>query len=554
MTKKDQEEKTEDSLRCKKACLTCKRRKKKCSGGLPCEYCRKIDRAQCCEYTTRLPKKTVRVSERYISSLKAKISSLEKIITTIEAKDHNYGVDAYVPEQNPLIQNIIQNEKSPEPNTSKVGYVNKIDQQEELGVNKNITRPTPNKKYFGDSSCSSFLVRIHNTLTMSSGVSKLDEVLFSKQVPYYDQLDWDWLWDLCIDLPPLLVVKEIVASAEKTIGADYLFIEPDYIDTYIKATFYQTKEKITAQYTVLNYAEELARFYSYLALGHLFGSRKNSANEKRQSNGFIYFETALNILSALFKHSDKCSGVSLIQAYLYVAYYCLSVDKGEFAYTIIGNAIRVAFTLGIHKHSQNSVHNRIFWLCFLYDRLIAIRFGYPLMINENDIDIPLWNNTNFRFMSVSLEKYHFEAQISLAKITTHIIQKIYTKNNVSFVHNCYAILKELKEWHDDLSSALKLDYIDFKPATARSTVNLHINYNYLIILTTRSVVFYVFNKVISSGKNTDELFPEKLASGNYNHFTRLQYPSGKDSKSYSYTFILCGKNDEQILFRLSLYF
>lgn len=500
---------TLEKPRSKRACLTCKKRKKKCSGTLPCDYCCKIGNIQGCEYKTRLPKKTVRVSERYVASLKSKICYLESQLSKLTEVGSNYSEDSgsYVTEQNPLIENSVD----PEQDSTKRSREDDEITLDDFSLRSNGDEgKIRSRRYFGDSSCSSFLVRIKQALDRPAKIDTFEQVISPKRAIYEEKLDWDCIKKIKSDIPPLSSARDLVSSATRIIGSDYLFIEQAYIDDFIQSNFYEDVDNVAMNFQILQYSEELALFYAYLALGHLFDSSCTSKTDSGSPQGFQYFEKAVHILGLIFKYYDECSGPSLIQAFLYVAYYALSVDKGALAYVMVGNAIRVAFTLGIHKKSLDPLHNRIFWLCFLYDRLISIRFGFPLMINENDVEIPLWHCFDKGFFSVSLERYHFEAQVNLAKITTHIVQKIYTKNKTSFIQNCYAILKELKDWLDQLPSPLKFDYNDFQPATSRSTVNLHINYNYLIILTTRSVVFYVFNKVVQSGKNTDELFPEDL--------------------------------------------
>ncbi|CDO93394.1 unnamed protein product [Kluyveromyces dobzhanskii CBS 2104] len=494
------------NLKGKRACETCKKRKKRCYGGLPCEYCVKIKNPQGCEYKTRLTKKKVKVSERYIASLKTKIRLLENRLAALtKATSNSKAQEEFVGEENPLIE-VIPGERDDKLGRNSLESI-------PLKMTDSFcttTQQTPRIRYSGDSACLSFLKRIQHTLLSSAGMEKLDQDLTTKHIDFTIQVTWDQMWELASDIPRFQKVRELISSVGSIIGSDYLFMDNSYIDSCVPKIFYGNRAQIEEEYTPKLFAEELALFYSYLALGNLFKPARDSEAGTRPTNGFVYFERALQILSTLFKHFDKCAGPSLIQAFLYVAYFGLSVDKSAFAYVMVGNAIRVAFTLGFHKNSETPKNNRIFWLCFLYDRLLAIRFGFPLLINEREIEIPSCSAFELDFLSVSLEKYHFEAQVSLAKITTNIIDRIYTRNSTSFVHNCHAVLKELKDWFDGLPRELKFDYNDFSLETSRPTINLHINYNYLIIVTTRSVVFYVFNKLISSGKTTDEMFASNL--------------------------------------------
>lgn len=61
----------------KRACAQCKLRKKKCTGELPCGYCIKMGKDQQCEYRARHSSKTVKITIKYLTSLKARIRELE---------------------------------------------------------------------------------------------------------------------------------------------------------------------------------------------------------------------------------------------------------------------------------------------------------------------------------------------------------------------------------------------------------------------------------------------------------------------------------------------
>ncbi|CAI4929183.1 AVN_HP_G0141070.mRNA.1.CDS.1 [Saccharomyces cerevisiae] len=192
---------------------------------------------------------------------------------------------------------------------------------------------------------------------------------------------------------------------------------------------------------------------------------------------------------------------------LYVTYVASSLDKPEL---VSYCSQRMVFTLNYHKKTTTFTENRVFWLCFVYDRLVSVRFGFPLMINELDIDVSLLNEPTISSQETLIDSCHFNWQVKLANIITQTLRKIYTRNSFSFIHNCYTVLKELKYWLDGLPDDLKIDMDNFSTTQPRSTINLHINYNYTIIITTRPVFLYVFNKVADSEQKAEELFPKKL--------------------------------------------
>ncbi|CAI4577077.1 BDM_1a_G0031670.mRNA.1.CDS.1 [Saccharomyces cerevisiae] len=364
--------------------------------------------------------------------------------------------------------------------------------------------------HFGDSACAKYLFKIKQLLIKSchltSDVSNLDYRTLSLDTSPNISLIEVIAVEVC---PPIEEAKKWISAASKVIGADYMFIEPNYESEILESVIYNNEINHA---NFVEYATELTRFFTYLALGRLFNEDSSPENTRSKFPGLLYFETALKLQGELLKVYDRIANSSLVQSFLYVAFYALSLDKPSFAFMLVGNAIRMMFTLGYHRRVTSSINNRVFWLCYVYDRLVAVRFGFPLAISEFDIEIPLLEEADNTFFSVSLDIYHFVSQVKLAKITTQIIGKIYTRNSVSFIQNCNVVLKLLKNWLDDLPSELKLDYNNVNAGRSRSTINLHINYNYSIIITTRPVLFYVFNKVVATGKSAEELFSKQTLS------------------------------------------
>lgn len=465
----------------KRACEICKRRKKRCSGDLPCEYCIKINKPRDCIYHAKTCSKTVKVTEKYVFSLKSKIRDLESQLATVA----NSEVNDDSSNDNPLISS--------------------GDEEQDLPI-----EPSDTNSYYrlGNSACGKFLFKIKESLKKSF---QLPEDLHPSSIETIslESSPNMSLIELIVqeNCPAPAEAKKWIMAASRVIGADYMYIESDY-ETEILDSLVWTNDSHCTNF--VRYATEITRFFTYLALGCLFNEDRSPENTRSKFPGLQYFETALRLQSELLKVYDIMANTSLVQSFLYVAYYALSLDKSEFAYLTIGSAIRMTFTLGYHKKTTTFTENRVFWLCFVYDRLVSVRFGLPLMINELDIDVPLLSETEKSDHQALFRSYHFTSQVKLAKIITQIVRKIYTRNSFSFIQNCYTVLKQLKEWLDTLPECLKIDYNNFSTKQPRSTINLHINYNYTIIITTRPVFLYVFNKMVESGQKTEEMFPEKL--------------------------------------------
>lgn len=467
----------------KKACDVCKRRKKRCSGGRPCDYCIKIDKQLDCTYRVKVSSKTVKVTERYLVNLKSKIRDLELQLAA----------------QSDCHSNVVSTNDNP--------IVSSGDDEEDRDGTDD---PSEGNNYYrlGNSACGKFLLRIKDSLVKTCQLPgdvrpSVIETISLETSPNMSLIE-QIVRENC---PSPSEAKNWILAASNVIGADYMYIEPDYEKSVLDELIW-TSDSHDANF--VKYATEVTRFFTYLALGCLFNKDRSPEKTRSKFPGLQYFETALKLQSELLKVYDMMANTSLVQSFLYVAYYALSLDKTEFAYLTIGSAIRMVFTLNYHKKTTTFTENRVFWLCFVYDRLVSVRFGFPLMINELDIDVPLLNEPTISSHEALLESCHFNWQVKLANIITQTLRKIYTRNTFSFIQNCYTVLKELKNWLDSLPDDLKVDMDNFSTKQPRSTINLHINYNYTIIITTRPVFLYVFNKVADSEQTAEELFPKKL--------------------------------------------
>lgn len=469
--------------RASKACDVCKHRKKRCTGELPCDYCERIGKPQECIYHAKVPSKTVKVTERYLLSLKRKIEKLEQQLS------HSGS---------PLEQGQSFDDISSTPRETSAGTCEEVPVgTSEVSLN------------LGDSACAKYLIRIRQSLAKSCHLEGTTNAPNFKTITVETSPNVETIENIAAEFRPSLEDAERwIDAACSAIGADYMYIEHDYKASILEPLIYRGLE---SEVSFIDYAIELTRFFSYLALGRMFIEHSSKTKARLKFPGLVYFETVLKLQGELLKVSDRATSGSLAQSFLYAAYYALSLDKSSLASILVGCAIRMMFTLGFHKKPTNAQENRIFWLCYIYDRLVAVRFGFPLSLNELDLDIPsLPLVEEMGYYSVSLEIFHFVSQVKLAKITTRILRTIYTKNSISFIQNCNTVLKELKTWFDDLPQNVILDLDNFSIEKSRSTVNLHINYNYLIIITTRPVLFYVFNKITSGERDEAPSVSKKL--------------------------------------------
>ncbi|SCU92706.1 LAFA_0F12332g1_1 [Lachancea sp. 'fantastica'] len=476
----------------KRACVQCKTRKKKCSGQLPCSYCIKIDKPQLCEYRARRSSKRINVTVRYVQSLKARIHELEQQLEQKKTTEDFplEKLETTTTSRNPLIENEDSDDLnlSDVKNVSDPVYVQRLEHQ-----NDKLERP-----YTGYSSCAKFLQKVSESIVgQNTSLPWSNEASAAAKMLAADCLQvrsgFHEINQMATDrLPTIAQALRLLSVADETIGADYMYLDPDYATRILEPIIYATSVPADEE-EIIRYVTEMSRFYSYLALGSLF----DRGNTRPRLPGLLYFETGVSLQGFLQKAYDQATSSSLIQTQLYLTFYSLSLNKMSFAFNMIGIAIRMAFSLGFHEMTGTLDQNRTFWLCFVYDRLISIRKGLPFMIEESEIKIPFLDAADETSESISLRKFYLAAHVGLAKITTNIIRKIYTRNSSSFVQNCCDILCNLQSWRSNLPGTLKLDHEKIEGWETRSIFNLHINYNYSLIVTTRPVLFYVFQKSLN---------------------------------------------------------
>lgn len=106
---------------------------------------------------------------------------------------------------------------------------------------------------------------------------------------------------------------------------------------------------------------------------------------------------SLKLLQLLYDHGVESDKVSIIQTVLLVAYWSEKLGDKKAAWHWMGIAITLAQTLGMHRkgeykdHSQETkLYKRVWWSCYIRDRMLGIAMGRPLQIRDTKFDtLPL---------------------------------------------------------------------------------------------------------------------------------------------------------------------
>ncbi|POS71398.1 cutinase transcription factor 1 beta [Diaporthe helianthi] len=93
----------------------------------------------------------------------------------------------------------------------------------------------------------------------------------------------------------------------------------------------------------------------------------------------------------------------LVQALLLMTYWYETPDDQKDTWHWMGVAISLAHTIGLHRNPDNNtmpprrqrLWKRIWWSCFMRDRLIALGMRRPTRIKDEDFDVPMLHEGDF---------------------------------------------------------------------------------------------------------------------------------------------------------------
>ncbi|KAM0083645.1 hypothetical protein ACKRZS_004149 [Fusarium odoratissimum] len=93
----------------------------------------------------------------------------------------------------------------------------------------------------------------------------------------------------------------------------------------------------------------------------------------------------------------------VVQALLLMTYWYETSEDKKGAWHWVGVAISLAYTLCLHRDpsttsmssARQKLYKRIWWSCFMRDRLIALGMRQPSRIHDKDFDVPMLEESDF---------------------------------------------------------------------------------------------------------------------------------------------------------------
>lgn len=125
----------------------------------------------------------------------------------------------------------------------------------------------------------------------------------------------------------------------------------------------------------------------------------------------------------LYDFDYEADRLVLVQALLLMTYWYETPDDQKDTWHWMGVAISLAHTIGLHRNPASTsmpprkqkLWKRIWWSCFMRDRLIALGMRRPTRIKDEDFDVPMLEEPDFELEILSDENQLLPAECTLVR-------------------------------------------------------------------------------------------------------------------------------------------
>lgn len=322
------------------------------------------------------------------------------------------------------------------------------------------------------------------------------ETLAWHKYPHYEDTSWISRSNnpKMPTMPPFQIAQRLYRAQHAYIGTIFSFLGD--------AAFQERLEHVYSRQFDPNDREERL-IYCQTLLVFAFG-QMYSINEwvgKEGPPGFSYFKHALDFLPNLYDEGS----ILFVEVLSYVAYFMQTINRRDAAYLIIGTALRMAISLGLHQEvTDQDIDNetrehrrRVWWSTYSMERLLCVTSGHPLSIQDEDIDLllPTPQVDEGGQTSSTLALY-----TELSRVQGIIGEKIYRKKQKSGpdLSACVQhIMQRLSDWFDRLPEAMRSNPPDSGQAPSREVVSTYLHYYHCINMTARPILLYAVQRQLA---------------------------------------------------------
>ncbi|KAJ5923626.1 hypothetical protein N7454_008871 [Penicillium verhagenii] len=313
-------------------------------------------------------------------------------------------------------------------------------------------------------------------------------------------------------LPPIQTVMEMVAIYFDFSMVTYRFLHRSNVEGWVKL-IYENNISIS-NLPVGNMVARTAIVLMICAVSTLHQDPESEAVADAHSKSEHWF-TASKYLSSLESGPPR---LETIQVRLIQCLYLLSSSRANECWYLFGTALQVVTALGLHrkwppkmpKKSCSSLElelrKRIFWSVYTLDKYLSIMFGRPRLLHDEDIDQELPDEINDEdlleedpmrrtgttdsMMIASVLHYR------LGRILGEISRQLYSINPLSRdspLDTAVRLTSELERWKESVPPLFNsVQPTSLIPPLCRQSQVLQLAYSHAMIHVTRSFLLSDF--------------------------------------------------------------
>ena len=380
----------EDRKRTTVACAPCRRLKEKCDGKVPCERCRRHDRA--CEVKPAEPRIAPTATHWNTGDDDdERIKHLETIVR------HFLGETSLETESLSQIVRDLETQRSNVNDGTTTADIEGLALDEEPFELRTLSQHTAH--YSSELSHWNFSQKVRD---------RVERQLQTPRRPSPPILDYWRAHHLRSSDAVPQVCSENIPPREVAV-----FLTEVYFDYAQTNTYFVDQQWLLGKLDLLHQLDRslnaddapwMCTVLMVLAVGSQFAHTVKNPQATRtapvcsdadEATEDAVGVTLYHIASKLVADIITIASVEGVQAFLLLAHFTLPIDTHGLAYTYVGLALRMAVQNGMHRKYQDnylaegaiSLRNRLWWTAYCLEKRISILHGRPASISHADVDV-----------------------------------------------------------------------------------------------------------------------------------------------------------------------
>ncbi|KAJ5632081.1 hypothetical protein N7490_008420 [Penicillium lividum] len=333
--------------------------------------------------------------------------------------------------------------------------------------------------HVAEAACTAFATRLRQVLTKDSNTSHMTRTQYTSETSLMR------LRNPALQWPSLAQARLLIQVVFNQVSRVYHLVLRK-----------STMDELEDAYRKSNFNDPIltCKYFALFALGEVYSVRSNS-NLDCGVPGASFYVNAMMLIPIL----PERPSLAHIESLLLLSLYSYFLNRRHSAFFLIGSAMRVALTLGLHHNipeyqcpdpvdRQHRI--RLWWAIYVYDRIYSSKAGWPNQLSDSDIDVEMPSTVPGGVHDEQFSDTEFlVASIELAGITGQVTDKVYSRKKQpdSFLQREQKLLIALKQWSQALPPHIRLSRDGPLP---KNVISLHLQFNQCIILATRPILLY----------------------------------------------------------------